>query len=230
VLYALRHPLALVALLAGFLVGVVAHGVAQAVVARRMGERFLGPAGRARLDPRRHLDPFGAIAATLAGPGWGATMEFDRLRRCTPRRYAVAVLAGPLANLVLAAAGVAGYLLAGGPRYVLGGPVVAAGVHGSVQPGPAGQTLLLLFGIENLAMALLGLVPLPPLDGGRVLFALGPRSAGWQRAEYVLGEQNWGIVAVLVLLVLPLGGGLPPLLFLIDQVGSLLLHVVGGGG
>ncbi len=229
-LYALRHPLALIALLAGFLVGVTAHGAAQALVAGRLGEPFRGGGGRRRLDPRRHLDPFGAIAAVLAGPGWGASPELDRLRMRTPRRYAAAVLAGPLANLLLAAAGIAGYLLAGGPGFLLDGPVVAAGVRGSVLPDTAVQTVALLFGLENLAMGLLSLVPLPPLDGGRVLFALGPHTAGWQRAEYVLREQNWGILAVLVLLALPLAGALPPLLFVVDQVGSLLLHLVGGGG
>ncbi len=228
-LYALRHPLALIALLAGFLVGVVAHGAAQAVVAGRLGEPFLHGGGRRRLDPRRHLDPFGAIAAALAGPGWGGSPELDRLRMRAPRRYAAAVLAGPLANLLLAAVGIGGYLLAGGPGFLLDGSVVA-GVRGSVLPGSAVQTVALLFGLENLAMGLLSLVPLPPLDGGRVLFAVGPRSAGWQRAEYVLREQNWGILAVLLLLVLPLAGALPPLLFVIDQVGALLLHLAGGGG
>ena len=229
-LYALRHPLALLALLAGFLVGVTAHGAAQSFLARRFGERFLGGRSSRRLDPRQHLDPFGAIAAALAGPGWGAGPELERLRMRSPRRYAAAVLAGPLANLLLAGAGIGGYLLAGGPAYVLDGEVLAPAVHGSVVLESAAQTLLLLFGIENLAMALLSLVPLPPLDGGRVLFALGPRSPGWQRAEYVLGEQNWGILAVLVLLVLPLAGALPPLLFLVDQLGSVLLGLAGAGG
>lgn len=228
-LYALRHPLALLALLAGFLVGVVAHGLAQTFVASRLGEPFLG-GGRSRLDPRRHLDPFGAIAAALAGPGWGATPELDRLRMRSPRRYAGAVLAGPVANLLLAAAGIGGYFLAGGAGFVLDGSVLAPGVRGSVVLGSAAQTAALLFGLENLAMGLLALVPLPPLDGGRVLFALGPRSPGWQRAEYVLREQNWGILAVLLLLALPLAGALPPLLFLVDQMGSLLLHPFSGGG
>ncbi|MGI8680668.1 MAG: hypothetical protein ACR2JO_00750 [Mycobacteriales bacterium] len=227
-LYALRHPVALLALLAGFLVGVVAHGAAQAFLAGRLGEPFIGGAGRRGLDPRRHLDPFGAIAAGLAGPGWGGTPDLDRLRLRTPRRYAVAVLAGPVANLLLAAAGIGGYLLAGGPSFVLDGQVVAPAVRGSVLAGSSPQTVLLLFGIENLAMALLSLVPLPPLDGARVLFALGPRSPGWQRAQYVLSDQNWGILAVLLLLVVPLAGTLPPLLFVIDQIGSLLLHLAGG--
>jgi len=229
VLYALRHPLALIALLAGFLAGVIAHGVAQALVARRLGEPFLG-GGRRLLDPRRHLDPFGAIAAALAGPGWGTSPELGRLRMRSPRRYAGALLAGPLANLVLAAVGIGGFLLAGGAGFVLDGSVVAPGVRGSLLPGSAAQTVLLLFGVENLAMGLLSLVPLPPLDGGRALFALGPRSPGWQRAEYTLSEQNWGILAVLLLLVLPLAGALPPLLFLLDQVGSWLLSPFSAGG
>lgn len=228
-LYALRHPVALLALLLGFLVGVVAHGVAQSFVAGRLGEPFLR-GGRHRLDPRWHLDPFGAIAAALAGPGWGVTPDLDRLRFRSPRKYAAAVLAGPAANLLLGALGVAGYLLLGGSGFLLDGSVVGNGVRGSVLGENALQTAVLLFGLENLAMGLLSLVPLPPLDGGRVLFALGPRSAGWQRAQYLLQEQNWGIIAVLVLLLLPLAGALPPLLFLVDQIGSVLLSVVRGGG
>src|SRR3712207_7472052 len=53
------------------------------------------------------------------------------------------------------------------------------------------------------------LVPLPPLEGGRLLFARAPRTHGWQQAELYLVEKNLGTVAVLVLLLLPLGGQQP---------------------
>ncbi len=228
-LYALGTPLALVALLVGFVAGVVAHGTAQALTAARLGDRGAG-AGRTRPKPGRHLDPFGAIAAAIAGLGWGKPLELRRQRFASPGRFVAAVLAGPVANLLLAAAAVGGYLALGGPLGPLGALPISGVVRGQLIPTDPAEQVLLLFGIENLGMALLSLVPLPPLDGGRLLFGLGPRSSGWQRAEYYLVEQNYGLVALLVLLVLPLGSGVPPLLYLLDTVARPLLGLIPGAG
>lgn len=68
---------------------------------------------------------------------------------------------------------------------------------------------------------------LPPLDGGMLLFGLGPATPGWRKAEYHLQEQNWGIGILLVLLVLPLVGRLPLLLVLLGLVVNPLVGAVG---
>jgi hypothetical protein len=70
-------------------------------------------------------------------------------------------------------------------------------------------------------------VPLPPLDGGMLLFRLGPQTAGWRRAEYHLVERNWGVGVLLVLLVLPLAGRLPLLVVLVGLVVDPLVGAVG---
>ena len=75
----------------------------------------------------------------------------------------------------------------------------------------------------------LSLVPLPPLDGGRLLFALAPRSPGWQKAEYQLDERNIGIAVLLALLLIPLGGPQALLPVLLDTLAGPLLDRVTGG-
>jgi len=87
----------------------------------------------------------------------------------------------------------------------------------------------LLFGLMNAYVGVLSLVPLPPLDGGRLLFGLAPRTSGWQKAEYHLVEQNIGLVAVLVLLLLPLGGPQALLPVVLDRVVSPLVRLATGG-
>ena len=81
-LYALGDPVSFVLLVVSFLVAVTVHGWTQAVVASRSGDRRPAASGRTRLDPRRHVDPFGAVAAAIAGVGWAKPVELpDRRRR-----------------------------------------------------------------------------------------------------------------------------------------------------
>ncbi len=221
-LYALPQPLLLVGLLIGFVVGGVAHALAQIAAAGRRDRLATG--GRRTADPRRQLDVFGAIAAAIAGVGWPRPLETDQHRLGSRGRLTLVLLAGPAANLVLAVAGYAALLATGAPA---GLPV--AGVS-DVLLGrlatPAAAAVPLGFATVNLAMAVLSVVPLPPLVGGRLLFAYAPRTSGWRNAEYRLVDQNWGVGIVLVLLLLPLAGGVPLLLFLVDTVCVPLLGLV----
>jgi Zn-dependent protease len=212
VLYALGHPLSFVVLVLSFVVVVTLHGWVASFVADRVGDRRPRMEGRLALDPRRHVDPFGAVAAALAGVGWPRAVELP-VRRSRASVVAVA-LAGPVLDIVLGT----GLLLA----VVLGqGESLVALGTGPLQSGvDAGAltTLLFLSGLVALSVGLLSLVPLPPLDGGRLLFALAPRAPGWQRAEHLLVEQNAGTAVVLVLCVLPLGAAGALLPALVDVV------------
>lgn len=225
-LYALAHPLSLLILLTSFLVAITLHGWVQGVLAVRGGDRTAGQQGRNTPDPRRHLDPFGAVGAALTGLGWGAPLDEGR----RPRRTVLLVsLLGPAANLLLGAA----LLLAWRALY---GPIAgeAGGFADVLQRGTAlpladlASTSLLLGGISQLYLGTLNLVPLPPLDGGRLLFAYAPKTLGWQKAQHYLVERNIGLVAVLVLLLLPLGGSSPALPALLDIVLKPLLTVLLG--
>jgi hypothetical protein len=217
VLRAIAHPATFVGMLVGFLAAVAVHALAQAAAARTGGDRSAVRGLRRR--PVSVLDPFGAVAAVLVGPAWGVTRELSLRRR---GRAVAALLAGPAAALLLGAVVVAGYLAAGGPRVLLAfvGPLnVTSGL-----PLPADQAFLLAAGVESLAVGVLSLVPLPPLTGWRVLMLFAGRSVGWQRARLYLEERNFGVLALLVLLILPIGVGGPLLLDLLDVAVRALLN------
>jgi hypothetical protein len=215
-LRALGSPVAFLGLLVGFLAAVVVQAYAQAGMARLLGDRA---AVRRLGGLRRVLDPFGAVAAALGGPGWGVTPEIPLRSR---GRLALALIAGPVAVFVLGLAGIYGFIAAGGFRPGLGG-VGLSDVLGGLDVLPAGQIFLVCFGLEALSMSILALVPLPPLPGWRLLELASTGSLGWQRARHYLVDVNLGLLALLVLLILPLGGSRPLLLIILDNVvGSIL--------
>lgn len=227
-LFALGSPLSLLLLLISFVVAVTLHGWVQGVVARRTGDRTVVAEGRTTPDPRRHLDPFGAVAAAIAGIGWAKPVEPpDRRRRGAMVQV---LLSGAIANLLVGiGALVALGLVAGGG---IGAVVELIGPSRVLQEGAGldiGSRALLLFGLANLMTGLLSLVPLPPMDGGRLLFGLAPRSPGWQKAEYQLVERNIGIAVLLALLLIPLAGQRALLSFLLDTVAGPLVRLVTGG-
>ena len=222
-LYALGDPLSLVLLLLSFLVAVTLHGWVQSLAARRAGDRTVVAERRTAPDPRRHLDPFGAVAAAIAGYGWAKPVDPpDRRRRST---LVTVLLSGALANVAVA----------------LGTLAVAGAVYGGLRAGSVSQLLqygadvdlapraLVLFGLANLMTGLLSLVPIPPLPGGRLLFGLAPRTPGWQKAEYQLDERNIGIAVLLALLLIPLGGPQALLPTILDTLAGPLVRLVTGG-
>jgi Zn-dependent protease len=201
VLQLLRSPDKLLGVVLALIVGITLHSIVQAAVARALGDRAPAATGRLTPDPRRHFDPFGIIVMVLSGIGWNRPVAFQEPRfRGARRRYLLAVLAGPLTNLALGALGLVA-LYAAGARLML-----------TVHPdGPLlrytfGQTLLYEFAVVNAAVGVLTLVPLPPLDGARILWLYTPKSSGWQNARYQLEERNIGI-GLCVLLMLPIFGG-----------------------
>lgn len=222
-LYALGQPVDFALLVLSFVVAVTVHGWVQARAAARAGEQTPAREGRLGPDPRRHVDPFGAIAAAISGLGWSRQVVLDgRLRR---GRLVAVLLSGTVANTVLGLAALVGFRAVGGS---------AGGASSLVLQRGAGDGDLLLvalylFGLSNLFVAALSLVPLPPLPGGTLLFALAPRSAGWQTARYRLVEQNIGVAVLLALLLIPLGGPQALLPTVLDTLlGPLLQPLVGG--
>lgn len=214
-LRALGSPLAFLGLLVGFLLAVVIQAYVQAAAARALGDR---PAFRRLGGVRRVIDPFGAVAAALAGPGWGVTPDIPLRSR---GRLALALLSGPVAVAGAGLLALLAFVLVGGPAEALPGSgpgTMLGGVEGDAAP-----VFFLALGLELLGMAALALVPLPPLPGWRLLELASTGSVGWQRAREYLVEKNLGVLALLILLILPLGSSTPLLLGIVDTaVGSLL--------
>ncbi len=162
------------------------------------------------------------MAAAIGGVGWGVPGTNEMNRPSRPGRLVAILLAGPLANFALGALGLGLFIAAGGDRaHFTVSPSDA--LHGQVVGLPADQLTALLFGLENLAMGFLSFIPLPPLEGSRVMFTVAPRTIGWQKAQYRLVEQNWGVGILLVLLIVPFSSQGPLMLVLLNAIISPIL-------
>ena len=146
------------------------HEWAHARVALHLGDDTALQQGRLTLNPLAHLDPVGTILLPLLGVpfGWAKPVPVDPSRFRPDVTMGTGLLltaaAGPVSNLILAMLSGAALRLAGG--------VFALALH------PAAEFLLIRFTVINLAMAVFNLLPVPPLDGSRIVDGLIP--FGWR--------------------------------------------------
>ena len=151
------------------LFAITLHEASHGYVAWRLGDDTAYRMGRVTFNPLKHVDPFGTVVLPvmlfIAGGflfGWAkpVPVNFGRLNR--PRRDMVLVAAaGPASNLVLAAISALGFHLLPFASEALGAWLADA----------LGKSILI-----NLVLAVLNMLPLPPLDGGRVAVGLLPRA------------------------------------------------------
>ncbi|MCU1676244.1 MAG: hypothetical protein JWM93_1002 [Frankiales bacterium] len=223
-LFALGEPLSLVGLILGFLGGVVAVGLVQARLSGRKSATSYGGASAVG----RHVDPFGGVAAALGGVGWASPPEVGRFRRGPARSRAVmTLLAAPATHAVLAAAGFAALAAMGrlGDLGLVDTRLVLQGYY----PFSFLDLTVVGFTIANLTMALLHVVPLPPMAAGRILLLLAPQTPSWQRASYQLEDNNWGI-GIMLALSLPIFSGFAVSASLTGALARPILRAVSGVG
>jgi hypothetical protein len=227
VLFALRQPATLLGLVLGFAVGMVALSGATRLLERN--SRFSAPFWH----PRAWLDPYSAVAAVLAGTGWAPRPEVRRgFGRAQQRQLWTVAVISVVVPAALGAAGIAAYAVSagrGGLKVMDSLVVLHMPTNGNLFVQLVAPTTLqkvaLGFGIENLAIALLSLVPIPPLPTGVALWTALPRTPAARRLAYHLLEEHWGVGALLVLILVPLGGGgQTPLLSLITTITDAILH------
>lgn len=219
-LFLLRHPAALLGAAIALLVGIVVHSLAQAATARALGDRLPAAQGRLNPDPRRHFDPFGIIVMLISAIGWPKPVPLQEPRfRGSRGRYVTAILAGPFANLVLAVLGLVAL------RFINQGALVDVDPGGNVGI-PFATVLALEFALVNAWIGILTLLPIPPLDGARLLWLYAPQTPGWRNARYQLDERNIGI-GIVVLLSLPLFGGEGLLKRLVVSIAGAFLAPIG---
>ena len=174
---------ALAGIVLGMLAGITTHEFSHAAVADQLGDHQPRALGRVSLNPLRHLDPLGTALLVLVGIGWGKPVPVN-IGALRQGRTGMALVAGagPVANLVVA----------------LGLAMIyrAADLAGT---GGAVLQLVYVATVVNLLLAILNLIPIPPLDGFSVLIALVP-----PRWEYSIRRyQGYGVVLLLLLLILP---------------------------
>lgn len=142
------------------------HELAHAITADYLGDPTPRNMGRITLNPLKHLDPLGTIMLLIAGFGWAKPVMTNPMNmRGNPRTaMAIVAAAGPLTNIALAA------LFAIPVR--LG--MVDFVRFSSTSPWPSTDFLISEFIWINLILAFFNLIPIPPLDGSKILYAFLP--------------------------------------------------------
>jgi Zn-dependent protease len=186
------------------LVGLPVHEFSHALAAFRLGDGTAKLFGRLTLNPIAHFDPVGGVllsitflgsAATVAavGFGWANPTPVNPLNLMYGRRgEAIVAAAGPISNLVLAAAAAIPL------RYLIANPNL-------YQQVPLVYEVLFYFVQINIVLMLFNLIPVPPLDGSKVMFAFLDR-----RTEYQIRPilEQYGFIILIFLFFLPPGGSI----------------------
>lgn len=163
----LKDPILLVMFLPALLFALTFHEAAHAWMALRLGDPTARMLGRLTLNPAAHLDLFGSIAVLLIGFGWAKPVPFDPRNFRSPRRdILLTAAAGPASNLILA-------ILSGVTIRIMldqgWGTSMTEGFWHSI-----GRIVGLAL-VLNLQLAFFNLIPLPPLDGSKILSGIVPR-------------------------------------------------------
>lgn len=150
------------------LLALTVHECAHAWVAYRMGDPTAKMLGRITLNPLKHLDPLGTIALFLSGMfGWAKPVPINpRNFRNISKGMMWVAIAGPLANLALAVLSALVYKL-----FILAAPAMLQSIPWVFSP----LFLMVKFSILiNISLAVFNMIPIPPLDGSKVLYNFLP--------------------------------------------------------
>lgn len=157
---------------------IVVHEISHGLGALLCGDDTAYRRGRLTLNPIKHVDMLGSIilpiiCVLLPGGilfGWAKPVPVDISRMKNPRKgLFISVFAGPASNLLLALLG--GLLFRGIPQFF---PHNQAFLESFYSPTSGIGAILLVIVITNLSLALFNLIPVPPLDGSKILYSLLP--------------------------------------------------------
>lgn len=187
-----------IAWLVVILMSLTVHEFAHALVGRMLGDITAEREGRLTLNPLAHLDPLGFLMLLFVGFGWAKPVPFDPRYLKHPARDATLIaFAGPLVNVLLAL--VAGGLFAG---------LVVTGI---VSMTSLLAIFLVLLVYMNGILAVFNIIPLPPLDGSKLVQAF--LAVTRQRALEALYVRV-GPVLLILLVILSSGAGVPVFTFI----------------
>jgi Zn-dependent protease len=209
------------------LIGLPVHEFSHALAAFRLGDGTAKLFGRLTLNPIAHFDPVGGtlLALTFIGSaatggaigfGWAKPTPVNPLNLEGGRRgEAIVAAAGPISNLVLAIA------CAIPLRYLINNPELIDQLGGT---GGIVFQVLFLFVQINLLLMVFNLIPIPPLDGSKVMFAFMDRRTEYQIRPFL---EQWGFFILLALLFIPPGNSIGGRIIIpiIDGIFSFLVGV-----
>ncbi len=161
------------------------HELCHGLTAYKLGDSTAKDAGRLTLNPIKHLDIAGLVMMVVFKFGWAKPVPVDMRNFRHPKRdMAITALAGPVSNFLLAAA--------------------VLFIYGAVYPflykyGPGQTVLSMLYTTAYLSIALgiFNFIPIPPLDGSKVLFSALSDSAYYKLMRY----ERYGMLFLIVLII-----------------------------
>ena len=182
----------LIARVVTLLIAFTVHELAHAWMASRLGDNTARSLGRITLNPLAHLDPVGTLMLVVVGFGWAKPVPVNpsNLRGSPRKSMALVAIAGPVSNVLMA-------MVVAVP-FQLG----LVGLRGATSVGnvlPSLEFLLSQFIFINVILALFNMIPLPPLDGSKVLVGILPPDLAYR---YRTIEQ-YGPIILLALIFLP---------------------------
>ncbi len=172
-----QNPVMVIIYLLAIGLAIGTHEAAHAWSADKLGDNTAKLLGRTTINPLAHLDPVGTILFVLAGFGWGKPVPVDEHKLHNRKNIILVALAGPASNLLTA--------------------VVLALIYRLAPLGTV-QSVLSVFIVINLSLMIFNLIPIPPLDGSKILRLFIP-------AETYYAVEQYGFILILAIFILGRG-------------------------
>ena len=206
-----NNPLYFLSFLVSLVIAITIHEFAHAWMADKLGDPTPRLNNRLTLNPLAHLDPIGTLALLIARVGWGKPVPIDPYNFKNARRdTAIVSLAGPASNILLA------ILLSLILKF---SPITHFFSQRLIIPW---MTLLTIAISLNITLAIFNLLPIPPLDGAKILLGFLPVKWGIKLEE---GLSQYGVF-LLIFLIFPFFKGASLISYIIFPIVALIVNLL----
>ena len=204
----------------GVLIAITFHEYAHAFMAYKLGDDTAKAQGRLTLNPFKHTDPIGILMILFLGFGWGKPVQIDSRnlsrKMSASKAEAIVAFAGPAMNFLLAILFSVVYAL-----------LIKFGAFNALNYRATDtiETIISIIIRINVGLGIFNLIPLPPLDGSKILLAILPTGA----QEWYENNQRILYIIFLIIWVTPIASSIvTPLITSIDHWLINLIEVISG--